>query len=122
MIPVLAFLAWTYLVFWYFGPVRAGLSLADQIFSSLLFVSHLILILVWSFAGPVVASVLTGLAAVIVLYMALAMKEPWLLVQVLSYGFLYMSTVLFLHAMQQLTNDKRLLKEKLLEEMHLAKK
>lgn len=120
-IPVLAFAAWVYLVFWYLDPVKAGLLLADQVFSSLLFVSHLILILVWSFAGPVTAAILSALGAVIVLYAALALKEPWLLAQALSYGLLYLVMVSFLYELQQRANDKRLWKEKLQEDVHLAK-
>ena len=121
-IPILAFAAWAYLVFWYLDPVRAGLSLADQVLSSLLFVSHLILVLVWGFAGPVTAAILSGLTAVIVLYLALALKEPWLMLQVMTYGFLYLVMVSFLYEIQQRVNDKRLRKEELQEQMHLAKK
>lgn len=120
-IPVLAFTAWIGLIFWYLDPIKAHLSLADQIFSSLLFVSHLILVLVWSFAGPVTAGILSGLAAVIVLYLALALKEPWLLAQAASYGFLYLVMASFLYEVQKNTNDKRLTKEKIQEDVHLAK-
>ncbi len=120
-IPVLAFVAWAYLIFWYLDPVKANLSLADQVFSSLLFVSNLILVLVWSFAGPVTAGILSALAALIVLYLALALKEPWLLMQAASYGFLYLAMVSFLYEVQQSANDKRLAKEKLQEDVHLAK-
>lgn len=87
----------------------------------MLFVSHLILVLVWSFAGPVTAAVLSGLAAVVVMYFALALKEPWLMAQVMSYGVLYLVMVSFLYELQQRGNDKRLLKERLQEEVHLAK-
>jgi len=118
---VLAFAAWTFLIFWYLSPIKADLSLADQMLSSLLFVSHLILVLVWSFAGPVTAGILSALAAVILLYLALALKEPWLLLQGASYGFLYLAMVSFLYELQKNTNDKRLAKEKLQEDVHLAK-
>ncbi len=77
--------------------------------------------LVWSFAGPVTAGILSGLAAVIVLYLALALKEPWLLAQAVSYGFLYLIMVSFLYEVQQSANDKRLAKERLQEDVHLAK-
>jgi diguanylate cyclase (GGDEF)-like protein len=103
-------------------PLKAGLSLADQIFAALLFVSHLILILTWSFAGPVTAGILSGLAAVLILYMTLALKEPSLAVQALAYGGLYLAMVSFLYELQKKANDKRLLKEKLQEDVHLAKK
>jgi diguanylate cyclase (GGDEF)-like protein len=56
-----------------------------------------------------------------VLYVALATKEPWLLVQALSYGLLYLVMVSFLYELQQRANDKRLWKEKLQEDVHLAK-
>ena len=75
--------------------------------------SHLILVLVWSFAGPVVAAILSSLAAVIVLYLVLSLKEPWLLVQALSYGVLYLAMVTFLYEVQKRANDKRLAKETL---------
>ena len=67
------------------------------------------------------AAILSGLAATIVLYLALALKEPWLMAQVLSYGFLYLAMVSFLYEIQQRANDKRLWKEKLQEDVHLAK-
>jgi diguanylate cyclase (GGDEF)-like protein len=119
--PVLAFASWVCLVLYYMPALKEGLHLADQIFAALLFVSHLILILVWSFAGPVTAGILSGLAALLVLYMALALKEPWLALQVLSYGGLYLAMVSFLYELQKKANDKRLLKEKLEEDVHLAK-
>ena len=118
---MLAFAAWAYLIFWYLDPVKADLLLANQVFSSLLFVSHLILVLVWSFAGPVTAGILSGLAALILLYLALALKEPWLLLQAVSYGFLYLLMVSFLYELQKNANDKRLAKEKSQEDVHLAK-
>lgn len=101
--------------------MKAGLSLADQLLSALLFISHLILILVWSFAGPITAAILTGLSAVVVLYLVLATKEPWLLFQVMIFGTLYLVITSFLYEVQKNVNNRRLLKETLQEDMHLAK-
>jgi diguanylate cyclase (GGDEF)-like protein len=100
--------------------VKAGLFLADQLLSSLLFVSYLLLILVWSFAGPITAAILTAMSVVIVFYLALATKEPWLLLQAMLLGILYLAIATFLYEIQKKVNNKRLLKEKLQEDMHLA--
>ncbi len=121
VIPVLAFLAWVFCVFHYFLPIKLGLSLADQLFSSFLFVSYLILILSWEFSGPILAAALTGLSALIVFYLALATKEPWLLIQGLVYALLYLGIASFLFEIQKKVNDKRLLKEKLEEETLLVR-
>lgn len=118
---MLAFIAWAFLVFYYLSPLKAGLSLADQLLSSLLFVSHLILILAWSFAGPITAAILTGLSAVVVLYLALATREPWLLFQMMIFAALYLAIATFLYEVQKKVNNRRLLKETLQEDMHLAK-
>jgi len=69
----------------------------------------------------VTAAILSGLSALIVLYFALALKEPWLMAQVMSYGLLYLVMVSFLYDLQQRANDKRLLKERLEEDVHMVK-
>ncbi len=117
----MAFIGWVFLVLYYLSPIKANLFLADQLLSSLLFVSYLILILVWSLAGPLMAAILTALASVVVLYVALATKEPWLLVQAMLFGGLYLATATFLYEIQKKVSNQNLLKEKLQEDIHLAR-
>ena len=116
-VPVLAFLVWATAVFHYLPVFRLDLDLGDQILSSFLFISYLILIRAWSYAGPMVAAILSALAALVVLYLCLALKEPALLLQVLAYGFLYLCLAVFLYEMQSKLSYSRIQRERNLEEL-----
>ena len=110
-------MAWAALIFYYFPVFRLGLALADQILASLLFISHLILILVWSFSGPGLAALLTVLSALVVLYLCLAFREPLLFLQVMEYAALYFCLTVFLYEVQKKLNSSRLQRERIHEEI-----
>ena len=115
--PILSFLLWAALVFNYLPVFKLDLALGDQILSALLFVSYLILILVWSYSGPAIAAILSALATLVVLYVCLAIKEPALFLQVMAYGVLYLSLSFFLYEIQSKLNSSRIRREKIQEEL-----
>ena len=114
---MLAFVAWASLVFYYLPIFKFELSLADHVLASLLFVSHLILILVWSLSGPGLAAILTALTSLVVLYLCLALKEPVLFMQVMVYAALYLALASFLYEIQKKLNDCLILREDLQEDV-----
>ncbi len=111
-----AFLAWAGLVFYYLPILRFELTLGDHMLASLLFVSHLILILVWNVSGPSLAAILTALASLVVLYLCLALKEPVLFMQVMIYSALYLALASFLYEIQKRMNDCLILRENMQED------
>ena len=115
--PVLAFITWTGLVIYYLPLFRFELSLGDHVLAALLFVSHLILILVWSLSGPGLAAILTALTSLVVLYLCLALKEPALFMQVMIYSALYLALASFLYEIQRKMNDCLILREDIQEAM-----
>lgn len=64
------------------------------------------------------AAVLSGLSALAALYIGLSTREPAIFLQLLSYGVLFVSVVFFLQKVQNTANDKQIVKEKLLEDIH----
>jgi diguanylate cyclase (GGDEF)-like protein len=66
------------------------------------------------------AAVLTGFSALIVLYLCLALKEPVLFLQVMTYGMLYLCLAVFLYEMQKRLNDYQLRRERVQEEITLT--
>ena len=110
-------MAWAGLLFYYLPVFKLDLTLADQILSALLFVSYLILILAWSYAGPVAAAVLTVLTALAVFYICLALKEAVLFLQVMAYGLLYLCVSLFLYEIQSRLNRRKIQREKIFEDL-----
>ncbi len=122
MIPIFSFAVWVCLVFFTFNILKADLSLAEQLISPQFFISYLILVFVWAFSGPVAAAVLSLLAAITVFYLCLATKEPAYFLQIFFYGLLFILIVSFLYEVQKKLNNRRLVHEKLLEDMLLARK
>lgn len=103
----------------YLPLLKLDLHLTDQLISPLFFVSFVILIFSWALSGPMTAAFLTVAAALVSVYLALSLKEPSFLFQVLIYAGLFIVTVFYLLRIQKDNNDKLLAKEKLLEDIHL---
>ncbi len=119
---IFTYLVWLSLCVYYFPSVRQDLALAQQIFGALLFFSHLILIFSWRFGGPIAAATISFLTTFFALYLCLILKDPALFFQALIYISLYMSLLAFLVKRQRKENNKRLAKEKLMEDITLHEK
>lgn len=61
------------------------------------------------------------LAALIFFYICLATKEPSFFLQIMIYAFLFVAIVTFLYEVQKKLNNRRLIREKLLEDIRLAR-
>ncbi len=122
LITILSYLFWLGLCVYYFPAFYLRLDTAEQIFGSLLFISHLILILSWRLGGPITAAVLSFVSTFFVLYLCLVIKEPALFFQAILYGALYMGMLAFLVKRQRKENSKRLAKEKLVEDITIHEK
>ena len=118
--PIVSFLLWVRLVFYCLPAVNLNLLLADQLLAPQFFISYLILILVWALSGPVVAAVLSVLSVILALYVSLGTHDFSIFFQALIYGGLFLFMVFFLYSVQKIVNNKRIAKEKLTEELHLA--
>ncbi len=94
--------------------------MADQFVAPQFFILGLILVFGWAFSGAVTTAVLSILSAVIALYIGLGLKEPALFLQVLATGVLFLFVVSYLQRIQKKTNDQMILRENLLEGIHLA--
>ena len=70
--------------------------------------------------GPLTATILSVWAALTVLYLCLATKEPSFFLQIPIYGVLFVWMVFYLYEMQKKLNDKRIVKEKSIEDIHLT--
>ncbi len=119
-VPILAFILWALAVLYYFPVLKLGLNLSDQVLAPHLFVSCLILILAWALSGPMTAAILSFLAAVFAIYLVLGSKEPALFLQLFIYAVLFVFMVYYLYGIQKRTNDKKILREKLVEEITLS--
>ncbi len=119
-IPIIAFILWAAAFFAYLPILQLGLLLSDQWIASQLFISCLILVFAWVFSGAVTAAVLTICSSVILLYLTLSTKEPALFLQIVIYAALFLWMVFYLHRLEKKTNDKRILNEKLAEDITLA--
>lgn len=122
VITILAGLIWLGFFAYYFPAIFLRLDLASQIFGALLFISHLILIFSWCLGGPILAAAFSFISTFFVLYLCLVLKEPSLFFQALIYGVLYMGMLAFLVKKQRKENNKRLIKEKLIEDITLHEK
>ncbi len=80
------------------------------------------LVFAWALSGPGVAAVLSGLAAIVTLYLALGAKEPAFFLQVLIFAGLFVFMAFYLQAIQQRYKDKQIAREKLAEDLHLTRK
>ncbi len=120
-VPIFAFIAWAFLIFYYFPILRLDLHLADQLIAPQLFISYLILIFAWALSGPLTAAILTALSALIVLYVCLGTKEASLFIQVFAYAGLFAFMAFFLYELQKKLNDRHIVKEKMLEDIHVSR-
>ncbi len=100
--------------------IKLGTHLTEQLAAPLFISSFMIIVYAWAFSGPVTAAVLTFLCAMISVYLALSVKEPSLLLQVLVYAAFFNGLVFYLYKIQKITNDKIIEKEKKTEEIHLT--
>ncbi|MBI3316144.1 MAG: GAF domain-containing protein, partial [Candidatus Omnitrophica bacterium] len=120
MIAPIAFLLWVIVFLASFPILRLDLYLTHQWVAAQFYVSLLILTLSWAFSGPPAAAVLSGLSALLALYVGLSAKEPAIFLQLVLYSVLFVTVVLFLQKTQKTTSDKQILREKLLEDVHAA--
>lgn len=118
-IPILAFIVWVAALFSYFPVLKVNLFLADPFIAPQFLISGLILVFAWAFSGSVTAVVLSILSALVAIYIGLGIKEPGLFLQALFYGILFLFIVSYLQVLQKKTNDKKILKENLLEKINL---
>jgi diguanylate cyclase (GGDEF)-like protein len=100
--------------------VRLSLTLSDQLIAPHFFISYIILILAWALSGPIAAAVLSLLAAFTSVYFSLSAREPAVFLQVFAYAALFVYMVSYLHKVQKRTNDQKIVREKILEEIHLV--
>ncbi|HXV18497.1 MAG TPA: diguanylate cyclase [Candidatus Omnitrophota bacterium] len=119
-IPITAFALWFFVVISYLPVLRLELNLTDQTIAPYFFLSYLILVFSWALSGPIAAAVLSILAAMTALYLSLSAKEPVMFLQALLYGALFLFMVSYLHRVQDETNDRKISREKLAEEVHLT--
>ncbi len=108
------------MLFSYLSLVRLGLNLSDQLVAPQFFISYIILTLAWALSGPFAAAVLSLLAAVVSLYFSLSAREPAIFLQLFAYAALFIFMVSYLHRVQKRTNDQKIVREKILEEIHLV--
>ncbi|MGH7197912.1 MAG: diguanylate cyclase [Candidatus Omnitrophota bacterium] len=111
---------WTAALFSYLSLVRLGLNLSDQLVAPQFFISYTILVLAWALSGPIAAAILSLLAAVVSLYFSLSAREPAIFLQLFAYGALFVFMVSYLHKVQKNTNDQKIAREKIIEEIHLV--
>ena len=121
LIPIIAFIVWLFTLSSYLPILRLDLAVSDSFLSAQFFISYLILVLALAFSGPVTAAVLSILSALISLYLALGIKEPSIFLQPIFYGVLFIVMLSYLQKVQKQANDKRILKEKLVEEINLIR-
>ncbi len=120
-IPIAAFLAWFFALYFYFPVFKLNLYLSDQFLASGFLASCLILVLAWALSGPMIAAVLTFLSIATALYLALIAKEPVLFWQTVIYGGLFVFMVFYLYQIQKSNNQKQIIREKILEEIRFKK-
>jgi len=101
--------------------IKLNLYLADQLVAPHFLISLLILVIVWALSGPLTATVVTLLSAVVVAYLALSSREPSMFLQVVIYAALFTFMVFYLYERQRKNNDKRIAKEKIMEELNLVR-
>lgn len=121
LIPLIAFIVWAVTLSFYLPVLRLDLYLADQVAAPHFFISFLILVFCWVFSGPLLAAILSALCVVGCFYLALGTREPAFFLQAIIYSGLFLAMVSYLQFVQKNTNDKQILKEKLIEEIHLKK-
>ncbi|MBI3251730.1 MAG: sensor domain-containing diguanylate cyclase [Candidatus Omnitrophica bacterium] len=107
------------MVLGYAPLLKLDLFLPEQILSSYLFVSNLILILAWALSGPVVAGVLTALVSLVALYLSLSLKAPEIFFQTFVYAAIFVWMIFYLHETQKKTNHKRIAGGKIAEDLNL---
>lgn len=121
-IPIIAFAVWAGAVFSYLSVFRLGLPLSDTLLAFLFFISLLVLVLALALSGPVAAAVLGILSTVASVYLCLSIKEPAIFLQIVVYGVLFFFMLSYLQIREKQANDKGLLREKLFEEINMARK
>lgn len=121
-IPVFAFALWFCVILLSLPVLRLDLHLSDQFASVLFFISHLILVFAWPLSGPGAAAVLSGLAALIAVYLSLSTKEPAYFLQALIDMALFVYMAFYLYKVQQGFKDRQIAKEKVSEELYVSRK
>ena len=119
-IPIISFLVWGFALIPYFYFLKLNLVLSDQLISAHYFVVYLILIFSWALSGPLVAAILSFLISGISLYFFLVTKEPVFLFLILLCSAFYIGVVSALLSAQRITNNKKIAREKLIEDYHWA--
>ncbi len=120
-IPILAYLVWIGVVFSYSPVWKLDLALLNPLIASHIFISYFILVLALALSGPVTAAILGIFSSAVALYLGLGMKEPALFLQPLIYAVLFFILLSYLQAREKEISDKGILKEKLIEDIHMAK-
>jgi diguanylate cyclase (GGDEF)-like protein len=121
-IPILAFALWFVLILVSLPVLRLDLHLSDQFAAVLFFVSHLILVFAWPLSGPGAAAVLSGLAALVAVYLSLSAREPAYFLQALLDAALFVYMAFYLYKVQQGFKDRQISREKMAEELHMSRK
>lgn len=117
-----SFIVWVCLLFYHFDILHYDLAISDQLLSPHFFVSFLILIYAWAFSGPMIAALLSVLSVFMLFYLTLATKEPSYFIQILFYCFLFIVVVSFLYEVQKKLNNRRLVREKAMEDIRQSRK
>ncbi len=116
----MTFIVWVLALFSYLPVLKLGLDLSDQLGAPLFLISLLILVFSWALSGPATAAILSVLSVLLAFYFSLSAKEPAIFLQLVITAFLFILMSYYLYKIQNKTNDKKISREKLAEEIYLA--
>lgn len=121
VVMVLAFGAWAALALSGLGPLKLGLHLADQATAPHLFISYALLLLSWPLSGPIGALTVSTGTGLVLLYLALAVRDGSYLLQAFFHIIFFVAVVYFLYGVQRRVNNRLAAIEKIEGEINLTR-